>query len=361
MAIPSTRSNRDNTFDFLRLFAAIVVVVAHAQVEISAPFLWGGSQLFDGVGIFFIISGMLVWKSAESTYRRTGKWSDFFLNRFLRVAPAVYVFAVAAPLVMVAVGAIALAKLMNFQIVVWLGSTLALLPNYHPQIWANFGTINGQLYTIPAEISYYLVIPLAFMVAKRFGFNTMLIAFAALAIVGPIIGYAMGGVVQNAFHHTFIERAGFFVAGVFWAKYWGRVPAKWWIFAVALAVYLAEKIFFLSVTRFEAISPLLLAIPLSYAVVFFGYRGPRILTAITKHLGDLSYGTYIWHALVVVAFVWFGWIGQWWQVLAILLISLTIAQLSWRLVEKPMLSLKRVSSHPTSKQPVSAPLEKQRL
>ncbi len=50
------------------------------------------------------MSGMLVYRSGESTWTRTGRWRDFFWNRYLRVAPGIYAFAVVAPLILLAAG-----------------------------------------------------------------------------------------------------------------------------------------------------------------------------------------------------------------------------------------------------------------
>ncbi|MDR6691205.1 peptidoglycan/LPS O-acetylase OafA/YrhL [Microbacterium sp. 1154] len=339
------RRARDNTLDFLRLFAALVVVVAHSQTDLRAPFAWGASELVDGVGMFFIISGLLVYKSGESIYRRTGRWRDFFWNRYLRVAPAIYVFAASAPFLLVALGAVALPALANPEMIVWLGASFVLLPNYDPSVWQDFGTgvINGQLWTIPAEVSFYLVVPLLVLLARRFGFWVMLTPMIVLSIVGPLLS-AQGGLLQTVVHHTFLEKAAFFTVGIFWARYWGRVPANWWLFGVVLAVYLPVKVFALQTDVVGPIEPLLIAVPLGYLVVQFGYNGPLVLARLTQRLGDLSYGTYIWHVLVINAFIWFGWTDDWWLVLIVVGVTLFVAWLSWHLVEKRALSLKRTTS-----------------
>ncbi len=341
------RTSRDNTLDFLRLFAALVVVVAHAQSDLGAPFAWGASELVDGVGMFFIISGLLVYKSGESIYRRTGRWRHFFWNRYLRVAPAIYIFAITAPLILVALGAVALPALVSGELIVWLGSAFFLLPNYDPSIWENFGTgvINGQLWTIPAEVSFYLVVPILVLVARRFGFWAMLTPMIAISVIGPLLA-AQGGLLQTLVHHTFMEKAAFFTVGIFWAQYWGRVPAKWSLFAIVLAVYLTVKIFALETDVVGPLEPLLIAVPLGYLVAQFGYNGPLVLTRFTARVGDLSYGSYIWHVLIINAFIWFGWVGEWWLVPVVIAMTLVVAWLSWHFIEKKALALKRTTSRP---------------
>ena len=345
MAVEQPRVSRENSLDFLRLAAASVVVLAHAQADFRTSFLWNASQLVDGVGMFFIMSGMLVYRSGESTWSRTGRWRDFFWNRYLRVAPGIYAFAVIAPLVLVAAGAVALSSLFKFPLVVWLGSSFFLLPNYDPPTWQHVGTgvINGQLYTIPAEVSFYLIVPLLVLAARRFGFPQMLASFILVSIAISI-GVTLGGHTAEAIaHHTFVERAGFFAAGIFWAKYRERVPAQWWLFVAACAIYVPVKLFALNTDVLGPLSPFVIAIPLSYMVVFFGYHGPRALGHLTERVGDLSY-TYIWHVLVINLLLFFGFSGEWWLVPLTLAVTWCIAWLSWRLVEKPALRLKRISS-----------------
>jgi peptidoglycan/LPS O-acetylase OafA/YrhL len=250
--------------------------------------------------------------------------------------------------VLVIVGAVAISDLLDFDMVVWLGSSLVLLPNYDPSIWARVGdgVINGHLYTIPAEVSFYLVVPLLVILARRFGFRPVLIGMIAIGIFGPMIGHMAGGPVESIIHHTFIERAAFFAAGMFWAKYRGKVPVRWWLFAIALVGYFAAKVFALSTVVLQPLHALLIAVPLSYLVVVIGYHGPKVLGRLTNRVGDLSFGTYIWHVLVIQLFIWAGWVGEWWQVLAVFAISWAVAFVSWRLIEKPALALKRTSIHP---------------
>lgn len=343
----TTRVRRNNAFDLLRLFAASIVVVIHGMTYFHTNLLWGVPELFDGVGMFFVLSGLLVYRSGESIYRRTGGFRQFFLNRYLRIAPGIYTFALIAPLVLVAVGGITFASLIDPQIVLWLGSAALLVPDYHPAIWAHvgFGVINGQLYTIPAEISFYLIVPLLVLAARRFGPRTMIVGLVAVAVVLPAAGDALGPLVHNVFHHLFIERAGYFAAGIFWAYYWERIGPRVWLFWASLVAWMAVAYVGLHTTGLESLFPLFTAIPMSYVLVYIGYQAPRALARVTEVVGDLSFGTYIWHTTVINVFLFLGLSGPQY-IPAVLVIAWAVAAVSWRLVEKPALKLKRVSIHP---------------
>jgi peptidoglycan/LPS O-acetylase OafA/YrhL len=345
MTSVEARPNRKNCFDLLRLFAASVVVIAHGQTDLGTDeVLWNSWSLFDGVGMFFVLSGMLVFSSGVSIFERTGSFVNYFRNRYLRIAPGIYAFALLLPLILVVTGLLGVAQLFSFDIVVWLGSAFFLLPNYHPGIWSDVGTgiLNGPLYTIPAEISFYLAVPFLVLAARRWGFRIALVAMVILSVLGCVLMYVAPGPIPNIVHHTFLERGAYFTAGMAFAHYWPRMRQSWGLWAVAFAVYLAMKAYLPDGELMNAFQPLLLAIPLAYTLVFFGNRAAA-LGGLTKRVGDLSFGTYIWHAVVINLMIEWGWTGDRWAVAAALVIAWIVAAISWHLIEKPALSLKRVS------------------
>lgn len=342
---PASR-NRSNIFDFLRLFAASAVLIQHANSEFGTNFGWGGFELIDGVPLFFIISGMFVYMSAEKIYERTGQWRDFFWNRFLRVAPALWTFAILGPIVFVLVGAVTIGELLHPGLLIWLGSFLVLVPGYDMAAWSDVGAgaVTWPLYTIPAEVSFYIITPILVIAAKRYGFWKTLIPFLVISVIGSTAYFMTGdgGLVHFALNHSFLHQGACFAAGVFWARYWPRLNVRWWWAAIAVVVYFAVKLYATG-PIYGALKPIIIAIPLSLAAVWIGYNGPRFLGTLTKRVGDLSFATYIWHYLVINVLLWFGFEGQWWNTGAALVISWAIAAASWWAIEQNALRLKRVS------------------
>src|SRR6516165_2965852 len=92
-----SRTRNANCFDFLRLFAAVSVLVSHSAEHLKISFLWFRSRdqtwFYDGVPLFFILSGYLVFRSFEKCHERRLPVWHFFLNRYLRIAPAIYAYA----------------------------------------------------------------------------------------------------------------------------------------------------------------------------------------------------------------------------------------------------------------------------
>ncbi|WP_231383160.1 MULTISPECIES: acyltransferase [unclassified Cryobacterium] len=334
-----------NTFDFLRAFAAVSVLFAHSNYSLATNAGWGAWELVDGVSMFFIMSGMFVFMSAEKTWDRTGGWRDFYLNRYLRIAPAIYSFAIFAPLILVAFGTIGLTALIDPQMVVWLGSSFVFLPNFDPSIWSGVGTgvLNGPLYTIPAEVSFYLIVPLLVLAAKRFGFWKMMSVMIAISLCGAYFANQGNDLTRALLHHTFIERAGCFSAGIILARYGRLIPLRWWAFILALLAYVLLETLGKSTFIYGAFKSVLVSIPLAYLTICVGYKGPRSLERVTRNLGDLSFGTYVWHSTVINIFLWFGFEGQRWSTIGVFASTLAVAFASWHLVEKNALKLKRVS------------------
>jgi peptidoglycan/LPS O-acetylase OafA/YrhL len=58
---------------------------------------------------------------------------------------------------------------------------------------------------------------------------------------------------------------------------------------------------------------------------------------------DLSYGTYLYHSVVINVFVEMGWLSGFGAIPPIYVASIGLAMLSWFLIEKPALALKSFS------------------
>lgn len=340
-------SQYPNIFDFIRLVAAVAVLFAHTNSELGTRVGWDLFGLIDGVPVFFILSGMLVYASAEKIAVTTGRWRPFFINRWLRIAPALYVFALGVPLILAVLGIVTWSSLMHLDLAIWFGSSFLLLPNYDPRAWADVGTgvMNGPLYTIPAEVSFYLIVPLLVVTARRFGFWRMVGGMAVLSVAGAWFSNQGDPLTIAILHHTFLERAGCFTAGIILARYATRIPLRWGLMLLATGVYLLLKVYGPGNFIYGAFKPVLIAAPLAYMILFAGFRGPRVLRRITMRIGDLSYGTYIWHYFVINCFIWYGLQG-WPAAVGILLTTLSLAAASWFGVERHALKLKAVTLRP---------------
>ena len=359
--IRGTEARTENCFDFLRLFAASCVVVQHATFHLNLPLLWlqpdGRWWFYDGVPLFFIMSGMLVYHSAEKCLTSGRPLSDYFYNRFLRIAPAIYAYMVITALALLALGAIAWRSLFSLPFAGWVSATIALAPVYNPPLFRHIGlgAINGSLWTIPVEVSFYVSLPLLVLAARRFGFARMITTIWLLALIamtaqwwlelhsGRSLAYKLMAV-------TLLPHLGFFALGMTWAKLWPRAPHSALLAGTSAVAYVLIRIVYLGPkAHTHALWTMAWAVPLSYTAIWIAYNGPSIFSRFTAKIGDLSFGVYIWHGVVLNVMLYLGVkdsaFGKHWSAHLVLFAGTFImALLSWWFVEKRALAMKRFTS-----------------
>lgn len=342
MPLPSARlsppQSRDNNFDFVRLVAALSVVLSHAFLiaegtTANEPLvrLSGNQAVLGllGVFVFFAISGYLVTES----YCRNPAPAGFALRRGLRIFPGLIVNTLICALIL---GPLVttrpfLAYFSDGALSTYLFQTLTLSPVAPALPGVVFVdnpvglVVNGSLWTLRPEVMMYVMVLIL-------GFFRMLRLGVALALVG--VGIASVGFEQYVKplgdFGSWAWMVGFFAAGMCLYFLRERIPLNGWGVAIALA----------ALVGFAAIGRLIMLFPLAgaYLTIWAGRRYDRRLDY-SRHVGDLSYGVYIygWPAEDVVIYL-SGGQATWWQVFAGgLAIALPLAFLSWHLIEKPAL------------------------
>lgn len=296
---------------------------------------------FPGVPAFFFVSGFLIYASYLNSPGRR-----YFENRFLRLYPGL-LFVTAGGLI-VALAARGWSDFFDHlpAYALWFAAQTTLGQAYNPELFRNIGAgvINGSLWTLTVEIIFYLCVPVIIWLEERFRPTVLLLlalSFAAY-VGGPMIWNE--AIYRDKTFYDFIA----------------LTPIAWgWMFAFGI---LAVKHFDL-VQRWIKYFPVFL-VPLA-AMMFFG-DGPVFASA-GNRLGifyfscytglvlwlafatpfvrlkfDLSYGSYVWHMPVINMLL----------VLSIpsvplaIVMTFMIASLSWFLIEKPALKLKRQSLNP---------------
>jgi peptidoglycan/LPS O-acetylase OafA/YrhL len=331
---------RSNNFDAVRLLAALSVVFSHSFLiaegsEAGEPFVWlTGNQCIlglVGVFVFFIISGYLV----TASFCRNPRPGRFAQRRFLRIYPGLVVNAlVCACLLGPLVSSLPLrAYLAEPELGDFLDKALTLNPGplHLPRVlFADNSVgllINGSLWTLRYEVMMYgLVLILGLAGLLRLSTAVALTAIGVLAV-----GFEQ----QLKPFGDFGEAAwflGFFGSGMVLYFVRDRIVLDWRGALLAFAAFAL----FVWVGRFIMLFPLAGA----YLVIGFARRHDRFLDY-SKHLGDLSYGLYVYGWPSEQLVMWLsGGRASWWQVfLGSLCIAVPAAWLSWHGVEKWALRL----------------------
>jgi peptidoglycan/LPS O-acetylase OafA/YrhL len=350
------RIDRQNNFDLIRLFAALQVLLVHAGHHLgldSAPWRVLASALdcFPGVPIFFFVSGYLI----SASWVHDPSLSRYAVRRFFRIYPALWVCFGLTLLLLLACGALDGTPV---ETAVWVLAQLSIVQFYNPQFLRDFGVgvINGSLWTIPVELSFYVVLPVAFLLVARIvrgagsrsagwlllGLGLVLSAFTdrlaasqpdALATrllmvsLPPFLYMFAFGVAAFAYRERLLPLA---------------IRVGWWTVPLyAMIAYAAAES---GIGRIGMRPDGWLFALLGLAILGAAHSRPKLSQRILRG-NDISYGTYIYHMLVVNLLVTVGWPGSAASVLAVAALTLLLAWGSWRLVERPCLHLARQRFH----------------
>lgn len=314
---------RENNFDFIRVAAATMVIFSH-----SYPLALGGDgqeplTLLTGrqvtfgtvaVDIFFIISGFLVFYSLDHT-RSLGR---FFKSRALRIVPGLTTVVLLLGLVVgPLITSVSQAQYWG-QFPFW-----SFIDDHLPGVFVHtplaFG-VDGSLWTIKYEVLCYVglgLLGLSGLLYRRWAvtllfFLTMVPGISGLAF--GLLPYFAGGMVFYAWKDAL------------------PIRATWALLALAMLI---------------AAAPLgylgyVMPVALTYLVIWAGLTQAVRVPHFAKY-GDFSYGLYI-YAFPVQQFIVSRYPGIHPITLFLMacLPTLALAILSWHLVEKRALALKKV-------------------
>ena len=346
--------HRANSFDLLRLLAAVSVLVGHACVLTGRPLAdplarWTalGSLGSLGVSVFFAVSGFLVTASFRN--RRTVR--AFAVSRALRILPglgaAVTVTAVAGA----AFSTLAAADYFRAPLT-WLypvRNILVFPVTYAlPGVFERNpfpGAVNGNLWTLRLEVGFYAGVA---VLGWRGWLTPRVLGVLALAMLAGMAG-------ATAWAHAPLQvllfaRSGLlFFAGAFACVL--REEPGWWAGAGPRRAALACLAAIVLASQVPGWGDVALAALLPVPVLVFGSTALPGAAVLTSRVGDLSYGVYLWSFPVQQAL----WALQPRRALTPVEMTLEslavvtpLAWLSWRLVERPALALKPPDDRPAA-------------
>lgn len=352
----------------LRGLAALAVLLYHWQG--SFPGLtdhlntidWVAAHGFDtgllfhygwlGVSWFFVLSGYLLAATLWQRPLEPRPLALFWWRRALRIYPAVWLQLTILLLLLWATG-----FLRNFDWVQALGNYLLwLVP-----MPGGAAIYNGAHWTLPIELSFYLVLPLMIWWYRKTGIATLLLTCL-------IISLAWRGGIAWLHHHgspyaisllfirsTLPGMLFLFAAGMalnHWQPQWSDRARNWGlsatlvVFLVMLYAHMQWQDLPLQDHPYLLTFEIWLAIPiaLSTALLLQPTRWTSwISSAPLVWLGEVSYGLYLWHFPIqrMLPRWWpINWHTPWasfWALVISLALSLLLAAASYYWFERPVL------------------------
>jgi peptidoglycan/LPS O-acetylase OafA/YrhL len=352
-AAPRAGEWRSNNFDLIRLCAALQVLIVHADSMLhnKGPLMGlidRALRLFPGVPIFFIVSGFLISRSYENAL----DVGDYYRNRCLRIYPALWVCLIVSVGVVLAGGLDGLARASSSEWLIWWAAQMSLFQGYPAPFLQPPGTrLNGSLWTIPVELQFYLILPTLYALCGRpvRRSNALLgivllssLAFHFAALEGKPWFQLEGGVFVL---DTVVPYLWMFLIGVLIQRNWSSLRrlfvdrVHWWLIgytavcAIGILLHRGVGSADIGAVFFLPLAGLVISAAMSY----------RTLSERLLRRNDVSYGVYIYHVPGVYLLTRLTVMAPPLAAAVLILVTLAVAMLSWRLVERPFLAQKRRS------------------
>lgn len=340
MKLSEKTDSYNNNFDFIRFFAAFSVLVWHcfALFGTKMPVILG-TFFIDGVLVFFIISGFLITKS----WMGKPDPLDFLKKRILRIFPAfICVILLSVFILGPLLTTLSLSDYFSNHLTwVYLRNILMVKITYIlPGVFASNPyphAVNGSLWTLPLEFFMYIVILIigVLMLFKR------KFLYPAIFIIGYflITFYYVGSHANDAFFYVsgyHLARLGlaFLIASSFYV-YRENIPLKFPIFLTAMAFYIMGLL--------SGYTVFMNLLTLPYIIIYIAYAPIPHLSKFGKY-GDFSYGFYIYAFPIqqTITFLFKSYLNFYSYLLITFILTLIAAVISYHLIEKPALKLKKV-------------------
>ena len=338
-AQPGAPLAHENNFDFLRFFAATMVLLVHSYpltgrrpdepIELLTGYENGGEM---AVAIFFVISGYLI----TSSWINSSSAKSFLIKRALRVFPALILAVLLSAFVIGPLvtdrsmtsylsSAVTWTYLQNILLVTRFELPGVFTQNIYPNV------VNGSLWTLPLEVLMYLGV----MMMGLIGLLNRRLIFL------PIAGLALGHFwilkmlgIESFFINNIVKLGLLYYTGSALFLYRDALPWRGWIAAVLVAA--------LGLTFHTAAGPYVYVVALPYLVIYLAYAPIPLISRFGKH-GDFSYGMYIYAFPFqqLVVYLLGPEIGVFQLTVISLVPTLRLAILSWHLIESPAMRLKQ--------------------
>lgn len=330
---------RNNALNAWRLVLATSVILCHSWPLTGHRIPYKPiEQLLEQVGVdgFFAASGFLI----TASWLRNPRLRDFAIARALRIFPGLWICLVVvafviAPLSVIIQGG-SVANLMASHAPLEYVLNNAVLNVYYAGIdgtprgvpWP--GVWNGSIWTLVFEMICYIavaVLGVAGLLKRRWVIPSLFVLALVATTWFSYPTFAMQTIPQMVARFAVM-----FAAGALLHQYRDVIPARWSLVAVSVAIVLASGF----LTNYRVLG----AVPLAYAVIA---SGALIHSKRLNLRNDLSYGVYIYaypiQQLLVVAGL--ASLGPFPVFVVSTLATLPLAALSWFVVEKHALTLKK--------------------
>lgn len=305
-----TDRQTDNCLNTIRLVAALQVMYVHIthHMSISMP-EWFSYVInfFQGVPIFFILSGYLVWESVG----RSNSYLTYLKKRFWRIYPELWCANLINGIILVVFHAVINSK----DFILFLLAQSTILQFWTPESLRKYGcgVPNGSLWTICVLIQFYIVV----WFIRKFLCNKSIIVWVlsflgacCMGMIPNLMANRVPIIIIKLYEQTVLNYLYLFIAGAFVAQYKYLILEKlkrFWILFLFTAIIMYVFKIDIPFTSYRVVKSILMV----YSLIGFAYTFPKF-----NIKTDISYGLYIYHMIIVNVFITVGFISKiYWMML----------------------------------------------
>jgi peptidoglycan/LPS O-acetylase OafA/YrhL len=339
--------------DCLRFFAFLFVFISHAfsistdyYIQLGMPgelAAWVRAAVGSGgigVVLFFVLSSYLITELLirEDTRRGSLDIKAFYIRRALRIWPLYFFFLFLIYVVIPRESIYSLKTNFLLSMLLFVGNWAVVLNN------GMGASVAGPLWSISVEEQFYLAWPL---VIARVGVNRLKHVCIGLIIFANLTRIVMEkkGAGFVAFWCSTVSWFDAIAAGALIALFLRGKPARFSPLVRLLLTVGGLVIWVLSIRfRDYLIYPDIASFPLiilGSVMLLLAALGSSLTNPVLVYFGRMSYGLYVFHALalVIASLVFVNY--SIYHAIAGLMITIAMAAISFHLLEKPFLRLKK--------------------
>jgi peptidoglycan/LPS O-acetylase OafA/YrhL len=350
------QSNRNHQFDLLRILFATLVLLSHASelatgdasreplYRLTRTPMTFGTLAVDG---FFVLSGYLIVQSWLSD----PELINFLRKRVLRIFPG-YLVAVALSTLAVGLLAPGIDHFFRHLGGMFLKSVVFLTGPMTPPVFPGqpFPMVNGAMYTIAYEFRCYLLVaflglcglfrrPIVCLVITCLLMSTLLY-MAVFEHIHPYKDFYIGKPPLT------VRLTAIYLVGVCFYLFRKQITFRPWLALTVTAGAIGFVVLFPAKVEFAMV------LGGSYLMFYLGQVSLPWLSGMSR-FPDISYGIYLYGWPVESLWIWFHRGSPWVTFFVSTIICFGLGWLSWHLVERPALTLKR---RPSAKRSPSVPV-----
>jgi peptidoglycan/LPS O-acetylase OafA/YrhL len=337
----------DNNFDIIRLFAAAQVAISHTakHLNIKLPAVFSILEYFPGVPIFFFISGYLIYQSFSNIKEK--KLGTFFVNRLLRLYPALFFCFFVTLLSLFISGYLETQSYTSKDFFTWVFTSLTFFQFYNPEFLRSYGVgaINGSLWTISVELQFYILTPLLFFLYTRYKKISISIGFIFVLVnLANTFLNNKDSIAEKLIIVSFVPWFCMFMLGAYISTNKNLQEKILTVNPlVYLLLYLATYFFASEYNLGTGNNINFISYVLLCLLIFrLAYTNPSLSNQVLSG-NDISYGIYIYHMPVVNLWLFLKIGGTTISFFTAILCTICMAFISWYLIEKPALKFKKIA------------------